>query len=91
MIHPLDEPAFTRMTPLICLEHDELPAPIMSSVELVETYCWCLGLEDCEWWPAADAIACHDPVTGSQFCAALEDSLEITRCRLAEHRWRFGR
>jgi hypothetical protein len=63
--------------------------PIMSREEVVAVFCECLGLEDVQPWPDGDAISCHDPMTGSNFCAELGMSLNETVDKLAEHRWRF--
>ena len=77
-----DIPTYRRVYPII---------PVMTREEIVALFCECLGLEDIQPWPEGEAVSCHDPVTGSNFCAELAMDLNETRDKLAEHRWRFER
>lgn len=75
-----DTPTYRRIHPIV---------PVMTREEVISLFCEALGLEQVQHWEDAEAISTHDPVTGSQFCAPLDDDLETTRDRLCEHRWRF--
>ena len=60
-----------------------------TSAEIVE-YLASEGLLDIQPWHDAGAISATDPLTRSQFCAGLDESMESIAANLRARRARFG-
>ena len=60
-----------------------------TSAEIVE-YLASEGLVDIQPWHDAGAISATDPLTRSQFCAGLDESMESIAANLRWRRARFG-